>query len=485
MTDILHLAQQCQYKDVPMRVPRYRYARIPLNNLTSGTVTLTATSSTLLEWKLPAQSVFNLSKSMIAYQYAWPALANNYGITFEDGSDFRTAYCGNGSGLGIVDLQYADTAVNVLRPIKTPITEFLSKDQLSQFYPSNQLASTNLFPFSRDGLLLGNENACSTNYLEAQHLNIASVANTAINVFRYYPLNSFKNTFFEMDKDVVFGTDTYLRFMTNYLTRMGFYTTSPANPNIAANFTAITTSVNASNMYLYLAIEENLDIRNSLLSALSHGSIKMTIPYLYSYRFAVAGSSAAANVSLTLTKNYGRAIKSIMVVPFNAQELTNYAYDHSNCNGTKIASLQTTIDGRPNTDYILNCVNPYSTIYPAGGSWTSIATLPINFADDYRESLKFCSGSCLQSYPSYQSSWFYADSWGVQPLYSKNIHPDENIVDGFDLLHSGDHIYALQGLTPALGTATSNCFTSGLINYIYVTFIRTLVIQPDGIILEP
>lgn len=348
MADILSLAPQNQYKDVPMRVPRYRYARIPLNNLTSGTVTLQPTSSTLLEWKIPASTVHNLAKSFISYNYQWPAgTAGQYGFTFEDGCDFRSAYFGNGSGLGIVDLQYADASVNVLRPIRTKLQDFLQKDQLSQFYPSNQLAQNNLLPFSKDGLLTGTENSATTNYLEAQHLFIANNAAQIIPIFRYFPLDSFKDTFFSVDKDLVYGTDMYIRLFTNYLQRIGGFTSTPNNPNIAANFTAINTTVNASNVYLNLAIEENLDIRNNLLTALSHGSIKMSIPYLYNYRFSIAGQSSSGNVSLTLTKNYGRAVKQILVVPFNGQEYTQYSFDHSNVNGTKFSQIQTTMDGRP------------------------------------------------------------------------------------------------------------------------------------------
>lgn len=472
------LAPQNQYKDINLRVPRYRYARIPLNNLSSATVALNPTSTTLLEWKLPASSCYNLSRSYIAYQWACPALANNYSVTFEDGCDFRTAYFGNGSGLGIVDLQYADQYINTVRPIKTKFIDFLSMDQLNQFYPCNQLASSNLYPFSKDGLSAGTDNGGINNYIEPQHLYIGSTVNTAVNIARYFPLNAVKDTVFEMDKDLVFGTDMYLRMWTNYLQRMGFQTTTPSNPN--ANQTQLTAAVNASNVYLYLAIEENLDIRNSLMSALASGSIKMSIPYTYAYRFSVAGQSASANVSLTLTKNYGRSVKRIMIVPCNAQEYTQYAYDHSNVNGTKVNQLQTTMDGRPLTDYILNCYNPYSTVNPAGVAWAN----PVNFADDWREARKFLQESCINSYPAYQNNWFYADAWGVMPGESRCVIPSENINDGFDLLHSGDHIYSMSALTAALGTATNNCYTNGLIVYLYVLFNRTLEIQPDGIILS-
>jgi hypothetical protein len=140
----------------------------------------------------------------------------------------------------------------------------------------------------------------------------------------------------------------------------------------------------------------------------------------------------------------------------------------------------------PLTDYVLNCINPYSNIYPSGCPWTSSSTIPSSFADDYRESLKFTNGSVLNQYAQYQTNWFYCDAWGVPTISDLAKLPCEktNIVDGFDLVHSGDHIYAVQALCPALQTSTNNCYTNGLINYIMVTFVRTLVIQPDGIILE-
>ncbi len=126
---------------------------------------------------------------------------------------------------------------------------------------------------------------------------------------------------------------------------MGFYTTSPANPNVAANFTAVSTTTNMTNVYLYLAIEENLVIRNSLLTHLSQGQLKLSIPYTYAYRFSAVGNGGGtANVSLTLTRNYGRSIKRTMLLCCNGQEYTQYAYDHSNVNGTKINQVQTTMD---------------------------------------------------------------------------------------------------------------------------------------------
>ena len=86
-------------------VPRYRYAKIVLNNLSSSQVPLNLTSQTLAEFKLPSSTVCNLSKSYIVYQYTLPApAAGTYNCVHEQAFDFQQVFFGSGSGLGIVDL---------------------------------------------------------------------------------------------------------------------------------------------------------------------------------------------------------------------------------------------------------------------------------------------------------------------------------------------------------------------------------------------
>ena len=470
---------QNEYSDINCRVPRYRYARIPLNNLPSGTVSVQPTSSTLMEFKIGASTSINLSRSFVSYNYTIPANGANTPIVFEDGCDlFRNAYFGNGSGLGIVDLQFADCWKNLINPYRTELESFLTNDELSSFYPSRQPAANNILPFSIDGLTAGVLNASPIPYTDQQHLLVGQ-AGQALNVYRYLPLSCLKDTFLSMDVDSVFGTDCFLRLWTQLGQRVGFYTNNPANPNAAAGFVPIPAAFNLNNVYLYLAIEENLDIRNSLLASLAKGSIKMSVPYTYCYRFTVSGGSAVGNTTLTLTKAYGRGLKRIVYAPYNAQELTQYAFDHNNTNGCKVKSLQSTLSGRPNTDYLLNCWNPNSNVNPAGVGWNAGSDSP---ADDYREMKKWVDGSCIQNYAHYQSQWVYSDNWG-QPLDLDLTGMWRN-TDALSLVSSGDYIYSLTAQCPAIQQAGNNCQANGFIAYLYCTFLRTLIIQPDGIIME-
>ena len=485
MTDTLNRAVPTQYSDSSVRVPHYRYSRIALSNLSSGVVPFQPTTSAYLEWKLSAATVYNLSRSYITYQYQLPGGgAGLYGVVQENGLDFRSVQFQNQGGLSIVDAQFADVLAHTFRPITTPIQEFKSKDQLSQFYPCRQLNTTNLMAADRTGLTAGTENAGTDPYDEPQYLNISPTANTPINVYRQIPLNSLKKTFFAQDQDIVFGTDMWIRIYTNFLQRMCFYTTTPNNPSVTANATAVTASINASNVYLYLAIEKNEDLVNNLLASLASGRMKLTIPWMYTYRSSAAGlTNTTCNVTYSLSKSFGRGVKSITFVPYNANELSPLAYDKTNCNGTKISSYVTALNSVNLTDQYNICFNPYSTILPVNTPWGG-GVIPATWADDYRENEKYLKGSCLNGYSSYQTNWFHTDSWGVLPLTEKTPFQPGAIVDSFDLTHTGDAIYTLNANCPGITNTNSNCNTSGLVVYVFIEFLRTLIIAPDGIALQ-
>jgi len=85
------------YKTYDGFLSRIRYARVVLNNVTGSSVPLSLSATQLIEFKIPAKTVINLSKSFLTYQYTVPALANNYGVSFEDNQDFcQWLYMGEG-----------------------------------------------------------------------------------------------------------------------------------------------------------------------------------------------------------------------------------------------------------------------------------------------------------------------------------------------------------------------------------------------------
>ena len=493
MSSFHSMTPQLNFSVSDNMIPRYRYAKIPLNNLASGQVPFNSTSQTLVEIKIPASTCFNLSKSFLTYQYQIPTAGpGQYIAVHENGLDFQQVFFGSGSGLGIVDMTYLNRYKKAVVQLRSEMEkDFLGgfQDQATQFYPSRQLGLNNVYPQSLDGLTAGLNNASPINNTDAQQL-IFSAVNAALQVTRQIPLSIIKDTFFEMDKDVVFGSDMYLRLWTAALQQMFFITPNPANPHIGAAVHPTANTINAQNMYLQLAIEENIDIRNSLLMSLARGSIKMNIPYTYCYRFS--STSTTANLSLTLTKNYGKALNRILFVPFNGNEFSNYSYDHSNLNGVKVSQLQSSLNGRPLQDSQIQCFNPLlapstltTTIFPAAATAFGV----VDYMGDWRQIREFAKGSCLQSYPHFQANWLFQDSWGLPPLVDEKAsgRPWYQNDEGLSLIDSGDLVYSIQASCPAVGLATSNVNSTtaqGLVLYLFCSFNRTLTIQSDGIILS-
>jgi hypothetical protein len=488
------ITQNCSnYKKYDAYLSRLRYARVPMNNVTGSTVPLGLSSTNLVEFKIPSSTIINLSKSYITYQYVIPAVANNYGVSYEANQDFCTwCYYGDGGGLGIVDVNYCDRMTAVTLPIRTSNLEALGRDQFDTLYTSNTSYSANILPVSKDGLTTGTLTYSDDSYLEPQYLRFSAL-NTAMTVSRQIPLSSFKDTFLSVDKNVVFGRDMYLRFNSQYANRLGFYTTSTANANPGTNaqaFAGANAPTAFNSVYLFLAIEQNSVLVNSLKASLAAGTIKMQIPYTYTYRYG--GTGSLSNMSITLTRQFGHKLKRLLYAPFCGTESGYTSFDHSNVNGTKVTQLQTSIDTRPLTDYQLNCFNPQ---YATAQNTNATAVLPTNcgfslttspFGDDYREMKnKMILYSCLPSYGAYQTNWFYADTWGQQDFAKDILTPeidDSNIDDGLNLLDA-DHVYTIQVNTPCINNANSVC-NGSIVHYLFALFQRTLSISQEGISFE-
>ena len=83
MSDSVLIPNQINYKKTIEYAPKYRFMRIPLNNISGNSITVTPTASQLLEFKLPP-SVYNLSKSILAYELSNPGLVGAFKRSFEE-----------------------------------------------------------------------------------------------------------------------------------------------------------------------------------------------------------------------------------------------------------------------------------------------------------------------------------------------------------------------------------------------------------------
>lgn len=438
------IAPQINYKSVePSANPKYRFLRVPLNNITGSQITVGATTSQLLEWKLP-NAVYNLAQSYIGYsvgivsQGATP----NYGNIHADCLEIATnAYFGTAGGLDLCNLNYVNRYTKVWRKARTPFSEYISNDASSQLAPCNELKGVNT---------IGGGGVPLVNYLEPKYLDIKDAG--VLNVNRMFPLKGIIDTIFSIDKDLYFPTDMYVRLTAGVGNQIAFHAT--ANPATAPTTAALVGDVTIKNIYLYLAVEQNDLIVQSVMNKVLTSGLKLTIPYTTAFRNTVG--SGAANVQISLTQQYGRKLKRMINTFWNITENGYTAMDCLN-SATKISTYNTFLDQRQLQDYPLSCATPVTT---------AIADTDLNsIAGDWRENKVHCKDSAILNRDVYQLNWFHCDQF-YQPD-AKGIDDSQND-DG--LLMDAPKLYSFQGTAAAAAT-----------HYAFATFVRQVMVDRNGV----
>ena len=443
------------YKAVHMSNGRYRMRKIPLNN-TQLPIAQNATSLQLLEFKLPANQVFNTSRTTIDYMLTIGvptngALTANW--TFEDTfcECASIQFC-NASGVYFTDLQNANNYVAVARKVDMDQSDFEGGDYTSGLYKAvssaaNYFPPTATLPAANVYYAASGVTSTALTSVEPQYAR-PGVANSATTVFRSIPLSCFTGTAIGMDRDYIFAEDTYIRIMLAPSWRTGFAGTSVTSPA----FNAILSSVSITNMYMQLAVQVDPDIVQAVQERFASGEMKYVIPYVYGWK---SGTSTAGiqSVQISLNNQFGNRLKRMLYAPFNGAESGVTAYDHQNLNGAKISSYQTYLDSQPLQDAVLSCLQPV-----AGGA---------SGMDDWRENRALVRGSALENSAAYYYNWFHCDSFS-NPKRGKVLTPTENILEGLDLSH------------PRQWTITLTANTASLFHYVWGTFIRQVHATPQG-----
>lgn len=450
---------QINYKTVePSANPKYRYLRVPMNNLTGSSITVGPTVSQLIEFKLP-NAVYSLAESYISYQTVVPAQGNGIASwTYEDNLDIATnAYFGTAGGLDLCNLNFVNRYTKVWRKARTKLSDFISNDNTSQLYPSNALASANFWPLGNaPGCIIGTGTPSAPqfpvlitpmNYLEPKYIN-PSVLNTARTASRLFPLKGIKDTIFSVEKDLYFPIDMYVRLTAGVGNQIAFTSTSVTDPT--AGPLAITTNITIQNVYLYLAVEQNQTIVESVMNKVLTQGLRLNIPYTTAWRNATTGT--VANIQLQLTQQFGRKLKRMIHTVWDPTESGPTALDCSNYNGNKMSLYNTFLDQRQLQDYQL------STLIPSG---TALNTLE----GAWRENKKFVEDSVIQNRSVYDLNFFHCDQFYEprEPGYD-----DSNIDDGLPM--DTPKLWSIQATT-----------SGNVTHYTFGTFVRPIMIDRTGV----
>lgn len=473
---------QTDYKIRDEYAPKYRYLKVPLNNLTGSQVSITAGAQQLLEWKLPI-GTYNLARSYVSYNMKFPATEDLCAWCYEDVFELaQTVFFGTAGGLGICNLEYASNYSRIIRQQKTKLNKFQSHDVQSTLYPSViQVAQTNLLPTS---ITIPNSNlygidGASASRIEGFDSLFPSNSNEVMNIFafnvdtdmyrpRQIRLGEYYDTFLSVDRDHYWPIEMYLRMLSNPGSKMGWYSETSDNPMIGA---VLPSTITISNIYLYLAVEQNEIISRSIEAKVRSGGMKVQIPYTQAFRNPGVAGSTSLNLQIQLTSQYGKRLKRMIWSIFNAtdSESRNTAYDNINFNGRLVTSYQTFLDSRPLQDAQLSCYLPSDINSGVNGL--------IN-ADDWRENSRFLEGSVLINQAVYQLCWHHNDYF--YEVKEHNIVSEDNIDEGLDM--DTTHLWTVQATIPSTiyNGVTDTSPSLSAVMYNYATFVRDLTIHPVG-----
>jgi hypothetical protein len=450
------------FRKVTEAAPRYRYQRMVLSNLNTGTFTLQPTASQLLEWKLPSNEVYNLSKSYIEYSASTSASTNpGYNILHEDvPAFFNSVQLQTAGGVDLCNLQNANNYLKVKQRQDVKNEDFLTADAYEALYPSNSLANANLRATSEVyqagnlfGAPVGTGWGSIVNYLEPQHVKVSAVeaggSESVMQQVRQYPLDMFSDTILAMDRDLFLPTDMYLR-MNCFGPKMGFNSTS-GTAFTPANSGNLNGAITFNNVALFLAIEQNNQIVDSIRERVLKNGLKFQIPYTMTFRNSTTGSGSAG-VQIQFNRGFGKSIRKILHAPYHITEIGNTAFDCSNWNGSKITSYGTYMNSRKLQDQDISCLQ---------ASGTNVGM------DDWLFNKKYYKNSVVSNGGQYQQAWGHTDTFAEPDNEQHRGVPDENIVDGFPLD------------IPAIWTMNAQV-TGSLNHYTFVTFLRDVVIDGNG-----
>jgi hypothetical protein len=435
---------QLDYKKTQFVHPNYRMSKL-LPQSGGQTVAISSAGGQETIFEIPVKA-FNLARSFVSFVVTPTGLAANYNWSFVDCfNPFRQLQLYTRSGIYLCDLNEVGNYTKVMWKPEIKLEEFLDYDYLGNatVYTEsngrylcrnntlqNSATSTLLAPY---GLRFNNSNS-NIAYTEPKYLEPGSALNTADPVLSVsIPFSAFKNTAFAYDKDLWLNEIIVCRIVWQGTPKMMFNGTSVTNPTAGA--AAFTGNINISNLTMYLAVEKNQDIVNSLQALVAAQGLQTLIPYVYTYKYNT-GNATSYSVSYRFNRGHGMKLLKVYHSAFNNTESANTAYDHDNKGTSKVNQFYTMLDNERSQEYNLNTAT----------------------YDDYlllRDKLK---GSVIQSSDMFYHNWVWIEDW--TGFVDKTIEPRniQNIETGLDLTTERKwDFYALQvnnGTAAAYNTYT-------------------------------
>jgi len=398
-------ASELEYKKYEFKHPSYRFLRTPPD---VRNFSIPVNGNVKSVFKLPLNTVFNLSESYLSFGMTIPGVANRPLWMYDDTYGMIQAisiYSEGGEHL--CNLQYVNNYFKVVGKKETSLQDLLTRDQtLNILNPSND--SIDQITARRP-----DDSPSSVSYLEPAYLQNDDAGDNLLRQVRI-PLSDFKNTIMEEGRDLYLPQQFTFEITWAPVNKIAYHTDTEGDPNSDA--TSVTTPVEVKDLVLMVAEEQNEELKAKLIDRVKSGNFKIYVPYVTCKKMKQEGESQAISMDLSVAS--GQRLQKIIHTAMLHPENHNGSYMCDNINGQLISKYQSFLDSDMLQNSPLDCTRQ----------------------EDYLYHKSMIRGSCLLNSNVYQYNWFHCDDFArlPPPCDKSSTVPNDNLKAGIPL--SGDEI---------------------------------------------
>lgn len=200
---------------------------------------------------------------------------------------------------------------------------------------------------------------------------------------------------------------------------------------------ALTGVATVANLFLYLAVQVNPVLSDSLKEKFASDGLTLLIDYPLCWRQATSANTQT-NIIFNILPTHGLRCKKVITTMWNTQESINLTYDQEQVfplvGGQAIIgvqSLNTYLDGQVLQPYLIK---------------TDLPTTTSASSDSWRWMSKYCRDTCIFNERIYNLNWFWCDSWEMMREQITANELDRNISNtlvGFPLDRAYSYVVQL------------------------------------------
>ena len=384
------LASQVDYHQTKNNVPVYKYRRF--TQVSGGTTLALTAATTLSQFNIPGDSVWNLSKSYMVLDTVWAAQAALQNNIFTDSLPIDSIQLQTASGQVLANVQNAQVYTKVSQALSLDLDEYITRPPVFgataigtgfpngpsygcqschapltaqtvnlQFTPGivpigagviDTIAGTDAAGVASSATAVA-ASGSDVGELTVQKVTSGVIGLNTVVALRYrIPLKAFIGTLLAVDKDLWFGQNLQLVIYWKSINNWGFCDVAAVNGG-----SVVLQSTSVTNYYLYLAQDINNETANMVKAKVLAGGMEIMIPYTNSSQLSIPANSTVATISTPLVPGAGIVLKRCITVPINSLNIYKMTANNFNVAGVKWTNVQSFIDGRPLQDMQLVVAN--------------------------------------------------------------------------------------------------------------------------------